>query len=45
MGDPSEIVLAGRLVRFCCAMCEPKVIADPVKYLAQLDEAWAKQNP
>lgn len=45
MGEPSEIVLAGRLVRFCCAMCEPKVIADPVKYLAQLDEAWAKQNP
>ena len=45
MGEPSEIVLAGRLVRFCCSMCEPKVIENPAKYLAQLDEAWAKQNP
>jgi YHS domain-containing protein len=45
MGEPSEIVLAGRLVRFCCSMCEPKVIENPAKYLAQLDEAWAKQRP
>lgn len=45
MGEPSEIVLAGRLIRFCCPMCEPKVISDPAKYLAQLDKAWTKQNP
>lgn len=45
MGEPSEIVIAGRLIRFCCSMCEPKVIADPAKYLAQLDEAWVKHNP
>ncbi|HCT45570.1 MAG TPA: hypothetical protein DF699_10175, partial [Phycisphaerales bacterium] len=40
MGEPSEIVLAGRLIRFCCAMCEPKVIENPAQYLAQLDKAW-----
>jgi len=45
MGEPSEIVLAGRLVRFCCPMCEPKVIADPAKYLGQLDEAWKNAAP
>lgn len=45
MGEPSEIVLAGRLIRFCCSMCEPKVIDNPAKYLEQLDDAWTKQNP
>ena len=40
MGEPSEMVLAGRLLRFCCPMCEPKAKADPVKYLAIIDEAW-----
>lgn len=45
MGEPSEIVLAGRLIRFCCSMCEPKVIESPAKYLTQLDDAWTKQNP
>jgi hypothetical protein len=30
-------VVAGRL---CCAGCEPKVIADPVKYLAAIDQTW-----
>jgi YHS domain-containing protein len=45
MGEPSEIVLAGRLVRFCCSMCEPKVIADPAKYLGQLDKAWEASKP
>jgi len=45
MGEPSEIVLAGRLIRFCCPMCEPKVIADPAKYLQQLDKAWADSRP
>ncbi len=34
MGEPSVIVLAGRLVWFCCPICEPKVFADPGKYLS-----------
>ncbi len=45
MGEPSEIVLAGRLIRFCCPMCEPKVIENPSKYLSKLDQAWEDQNP
>ena len=45
MGEPSEIVLAGRLIRFCCSMCEPKVIENPSKYLSKLDKAWDDQTP
>lgn len=40
MGEPAEMVLAGRLIRFCCSGCEPKVKADPVKRLAEIDKAW-----
>jgi len=40
MGEPAEMVLAGRLLRFCCAGCESKVKADPVKHIALIDEAW-----
>lgn len=42
MGEPTEMVLAGRLLRFCCASCEPKVIADPAKHLRVIDEAWRR---
>ena len=44
MGEPSEMVVAGRLLRFCCANCEPKVEADPVKYLQAIDRAWQAQG-
>lgn len=37
MGDPVEIVYNNRLVRFCCAMCEPKFRKDPAAALAKLD--------
>ena len=37
MGDPIEIVYNNRLVRFCCAMCEPKFRKDPAAALAKLD--------
>jgi len=40
MGEPAEMVIAGRLMRFCCAGCEPKVRADPARYIAAIDEAW-----
>lgn len=40
MGEPTERVVAGRLMRFCCAGCEPKVERNPVKYLQTLDAAW-----
>lgn len=40
MGDPEEIVVGNRLVKFCCAGCTPKFEADPASFLAQLDAAW-----
>lgn len=40
MGEPVEIVVANRLVKFCCGGCQPKFEADPAKYMARLDEAW-----
>lgn len=40
MGKPTEMVIAGRLVRFCCASCEPKVKANPLGFLAKIDAAW-----
>ena len=40
MGEPVEMVVAGRLMRFCCAGCIPKVETDPAKYTKLIDEAW-----
>ena len=40
MGDPKEVVVAGRLVKLCCAGCEDKLRANPAEYLAQIDAAW-----
>ncbi len=40
MGDPVEIVVANRLVKFCCAGCRPKFDKDPAAYLVRLDKAW-----
>lgn len=42
MGDPTEMVLAGRLLRFCCGGCEPKVKANPVSFLEKIDQSWTK---
>jgi len=36
-----EFMLAGRLVRTCCANCEAKVRAEPVKYVGMVDAARA----
>jgi YHS domain-containing protein len=40
MGEPAEMVVAGRLLRFCCAGCEGKANANPVKYIEIVDAAW-----
>jgi len=40
MGDPVEIVVANRLVKFCCAGCRPKFDKDPAAFLVRLDKAW-----
>lgn len=40
MGEPAEVILAGRLVRMCCPPCEKKLRAEPAKFIARLDDAW-----
>ena len=40
MGDPVEVVVAGRLVRLCCNMCKPKIMANPKPFLDKIDAAW-----
>lgn len=40
MGDPVQIVVANRLVKFCCASCTPKFDADPAVFIARIDKAW-----
>ena len=45
-GDPIDSVHEGRLVRFCCPMCEGKFLKNPAEYLAKIDEAViAAQGP
>ena len=39
MGEPIDYVLGNRLVRLCCKGCKKKVAADPLSYLAKLDQA------
>lgn len=44
MGDPVQRVVGNRLVQFCCGGCEPKFNAEPAKFLAVLDAAWAEHH-
>jgi YHS domain-containing protein len=37
MGKPYKISVEGRTVFLCCDSCEPKIKAEPKKYLAKLD--------
>lgn len=39
MGAPKDFVIAGRLIRLCCADCEMDVRKEPAKYIAVLDAA------
>lgn len=43
MGEPAEIVVGNRLVRFCCGGCTGSFKKDPAKYLATIDAAWEAQ--
>jgi multidrug efflux pump subunit AcrA (membrane-fusion protein) len=45
MGDPVAVEVAGRKVWICCEGCEPKLKADPAKYLAKLTPALAAPAP
>jgi YHS domain-containing protein len=42
MGDPAEVIIAGRLVRLCCPPCEKQLRENPAQYIATLDAAWQK---
>lgn len=37
--NPTELVVANRLVRTCCGGCSKKVMADPTAVIARLDKA------
>lgn len=41
MGDPIEYVHNNRLVRLCCAMCEPAIEENPSEHMKKLDKAYA----
>jgi uncharacterized paraquat-inducible protein A len=40
--EPCDTLIAGRLVRFCCAGCKATAERDPAPILAKLDAAAAK---
>ena len=44
MGEPKEIVVGNRLVRLCCAGCEPKVRENPEPVIEKLDAAVVEQQ-
>jgi len=44
MGDPHEIVVAGRLVRLCCKGCVETLTKAPAGYIAKLDAAAKTGN-
>ena len=44
MGEPVQMVVASRLVQFCCAGCKPAFEKDPAKYIARLDKAWKESD-
>lgn len=45
MGEPTEMVVGNRLVRFCCEGCEGEFLKNPGVHLAKLDEAWKAKKP
>lgn len=45
MGDPAEMVLAGRLVRLCCPPCAEEVRKNPSRVLSQINAARHAVSP
>ena len=43
MGDPIDMVVAGRLIRLCCKGCVDKLNADPTGYVAMVVKAGGKK--
>lgn len=44
MGESQDMVVAGRMIRLCCADCKKKVKANPAKYVEMVDAAWQKSG-
>lgn len=42
MGEPKEMIVANRLVKFCCGGCIKKFEANPSAYLSKLDKGEEK---
>lgn len=45
MGEPVDMVYAGRLIRVCCKMCKKDIEKDPAKFIAMADAARKGQHP
>ncbi len=43
MGEPTELIVAGRLFRFCCGGCDSTVLADPRPFIEKVDAARARK--
>ena len=39
MGEPVDVVFAGRLIRLCCEHCKKDLEQDPAKFIAEVDAA------
>jgi YHS domain-containing protein len=39
MGEPAEMIVAGRLVKLCCPPCAAEVRQDPARIVSQIDAA------
>lgn len=42
MGEPVDVVIGNRLVRFCCGGCKNALMKDPAKYFTKIDAAVIK---
>lgn len=45
MGEPVNVVVAGRLVRLCCNGCKKDLLKDPIKYIAVVEAAKKDATP
>jgi hypothetical protein len=45
MGEPVNMVVAGRLIRFCCKDCKADLEKNPAKVIAMFDDARAGKEP
>jgi hypothetical protein len=44
MGQPVDLVVAGRLIRLCCKACTKDIEKDPAKFIAMVDAARRRKS-